>query len=113
MRRSERGMPSTSDWKVSAAVQPRAADYSYDLDRALQSVVGLRATMPADAFTAQTLGTERAGHGVMIRSDGLILTIGYLITEADEVWLHLADGRAVPGHALAFDQATGFGLVQA
>ncbi len=106
-------MPSTSDWKVSAAVQPRPADYAYDLDRALQSVVGLRATMPADAFTAQTLGTERAGHGVMIRSDGLILTIGYLITEAEEIWLHLADGRAVPGHALAFDQATGFGLVQA
>ena len=94
-------------------MQPRAEDYSFDLDRALQSVVGLRATMPSDAFTAQTLGTERAGHGVMIRSDGLILTIGYLITEAEQIWLHLADGRAVPGHALAFDQATGFGLVQA
>ncbi len=106
-------MASTSEWKVSANVQPRPEDYSFDLDRALQSVVGLRATMPADAFTAQTLGTERAGHGVMIRSDGLILTIGYLITEADQIWLHLADGRAVPGHALAFDQETGFGLVQA
>jgi S1-C subfamily serine protease len=98
---------------VSASVQPRADDYAFDLERALQSVVGLRATMPSDAFTAQTLGTERAGHGVMIRSDGLILTIGYLITEAEQIWLHLADGRAVPGHALAFDQATGFGLVQA
>jgi S1-C subfamily serine protease len=106
-------MPSTSDWKVSASVQPRAKDYAFDLDRALQSVVGLRAIMPADAFTAQTLGTERAGHGVMIRSDGLILTIGYLVTEAEQIWLHLADGRAVPGHALAFDQASGFGLVQA
>ena len=106
-------MPSTSDWKVAASVQPKGNDYSFDLDRALQSVVGLRATIPTDAFTAQTLGTERAGHGVMIRSDGLILTIGYLITEAEQIWLHLADGRAVPGHALAFDQATGFGLVQA
>jgi S1-C subfamily serine protease len=106
-------MPSTSDWKVSASVQPRAKDYAFDLDRALQSVVGLRAITPSDAFTAQTLGTERAGHGVMIRSDGLILTIGYLITEAEQIWLHLADGRAVPGHALAFDQASGFGLVQA
>jgi S1-C subfamily serine protease len=106
-------MASTSDWKVSANVQPRSADYAFDLDRALQSVVGLRAIVPSDAFTAQTLGTERAGHGVMIRSDGLILTIGYLITEAEQIWLHLADGRAVPGHALAFDQATGFGLVQA
>ena len=58
---------------------------------------GLRATMPPDAFTAETLGTERAGHGVMIRESGLILTIGYLITEADQIWLHLADGRAVAG----------------
>jgi S1-C subfamily serine protease len=105
-------MPSTSDWKISSTVQPRPEDYSYDLDRALQSIVGLRARMPADAFTAETLGTERAGHGVLIRNDGLILTIGYLITEADEIWIHLADGRAVPGHALAYDQASGFGLVQ-
>jgi len=106
-------MPSTSDWKISPSVQPRAEDYAYDLDRALQAVVGLRATMPGDAFTAETLGTERAGHGVLIRGDGLVLTIGYLITEADQIWIHLGDGRAVPGHALAYDQATGFGLVQA
>lgn len=106
-------MPSISDWKVAAAVQPRPQDYAYDLDRALQSVVGLRATMPVDAFTAETLGTERAGHGVLIRDSGLILTIGYLITEADQIWLHLADGRAVAGTAIGFDQVTGFGLVQA
>lgn len=106
-------MASTSDWKVSASDQPRAGDYAFDLDRALQSVVGVRAVVPTDAFTAQTLGTERAGHGVMIRSDGLILTVGYLITEAEQIWLHLADGRSVPGHALAFDQSTGFGLIQA
>ena len=49
-------MPSISDWKVSPAVQPKPDAYSYDIDRALQSVVGLRATMPADAFTAETLG---------------------------------------------------------
>jgi S1-C subfamily serine protease len=106
-------MPSISDWKISTAVQPRPEDYAYDLDRVLQSVVGLRATMPRDAFTAETLGTERAGHGVLIRESGLILTIGYLITEADQIWLHLADGRAVAGTAVGFDQATGFGLVQA
>jgi len=55
---------------------------------------------------------ERAGNGVLI-DDGLVLTIGYLITEADTVWLHLGDGRVVQGHALGFDQETGFGLVQA
>jgi S1-C subfamily serine protease len=106
-------MPSISEWKIAAAMQPRSEDYAYDLDRALQSVVGLRATMPPDAFTAETLGTERAGHGVLIRESGLILTIGYLITEADQIWLHLADGRAVAGTVIGFDPVSGLGLVQA
>ncbi len=106
-------MPSIGDGKILSAVQPRSEDYAYDLDLALQSVVGLRATMPRDAFTAETLGTERAGHGVLVRDSGLILTVGYLITEADQIWLHFADGRAVAGTAIGFDQATGLGLVQA
>jgi S1-C subfamily serine protease len=106
-------MPSTSDWKVPAAVQPDPADYGYDLQRALNAVVGLHTLVPADAFTAETLGTERAGNGVLINEKGLVLTIGYLITEAETVWLHLADGHAVPGHVLGYDQASGFGLVQA
>jgi S1-C subfamily serine protease len=94
------------------AAQPKPEDYSYDLDEALGALVGLRALIPADAFTAETLGTERTGNGVLIR-DGVVLTIGYLITEAETIWLHLGDGRAVPGHVLAYDQETGFGLVQA
>jgi len=106
-------MSSLSDWKVPAIVQPKPQDYGYDLDAALMSVVGIRSIIPGDAFTAETLGTERAGNGVLIRGDGLVLTIGYLITEAESIWMHLADGRAVPGHALAYDQETGFGLVQA
>ncbi|WLA84165.1 MULTISPECIES: S1C family serine protease [Bradyrhizobium] len=105
-------MPSTTEWKVPAAFQPRPEDYRYDLDRALMSVVGLHSIIPPDAFSAETLGTERAGNGVLI-DDGLVLTIGYLITEAATVWLHLGDGRAVEGHALGFDFESGFGLVQA
>ena len=105
-------MASVSDWKVSPSVQPKAENYRYDLERALASVVGLHTIIPADAFTAETLGTERAGNGVLIR-DGLVLTIGYLITEAQTVWINLIDGRPVPGHVLGYDQATGFGLVQA
>jgi S1-C subfamily serine protease len=106
-------MPSVSDWKVPASAQPKAEDYAYDLDHALMSVVALRATVPADAFTAETLGTERAGNGVFIRGNGLVLTVGYLITEADQIWITLNDGRSVPGHVLGYDQETGFGLVQA
>lgn len=101
-----------SQYTVPVAVQPKVEDYPYDLETALASVVALRATIPADAFTAEILGTERAGHGVFI-ADGLVLTIGYLITEAEEVWLTLHDGRTAPGFALAFDNETGFGLVQA
>jgi S1-C subfamily serine protease len=105
-------MPSLTEWKVPPANQPRPGDYSFDLDRALAAVVGLHSIIPADAFSADTLGAERAGNGVLI-DDGLVLTIGYLITEAETVWLHLGDGRVVQGHALGFDFETGFGLVQA
>src|SRR6202142_141937 len=101
-----------TEWKVPPANQPRPGDYSFDLDRVLASVVGLHSIIPADAFSADTLGTERAGNGVGI-DDGLVLTIGYLITEAEAVWLHLGDGRVVQGHALGFDSETRFGLVQA
>jgi S1-C subfamily serine protease len=50
---------------------------------------------------------------VVIRPDGLIATIGYLVTEAETIWLTTHDGRAIPGHALAYDFETGFGLIQA
>jgi S1-C subfamily serine protease len=109
---NETPMASLIEWKVPPAAQPRPEDYRYDLERVLSSVVGLHAIIPPDAFTADTLGVERAGNGVLIDA-GLVLTIGYLITEADTVWLHLGDGHVVEGHALGFDQETGFGLVQA
>jgi S1-C subfamily serine protease len=69
--------------------------------------------IPPDALTARTLGVERFGNGVLIRKGGVVLTIGYLITEAETIWISLIDGRAVPGHVLGYDQETGFGLVQA
>src|ERR1700678_3942561 len=106
-------MPSPIEFKVPPEHQPKPADYSFDLDAAISAVVGLRAVVPDDAFTAQTLGTERAGNGVLIRDSGLVLTIGYLITEAESIWLSPIAGSPVPGHALAYDQETGFGLVQA
>jgi S1-C subfamily serine protease len=105
-------MAALTEWKVPPSAQPRAEDYTYDLERALSSVVGLHSIIPSDGFTAETLGAERAGNGVLI-DKGLVLTVGYLITEAQTVWLHLGDGRVMEGHALGFDQETGFGLVQA
>ena len=101
------------DWKIPDDLQPKPGQQSYDLNRALRAVVGIKCSVPADAFTASILGTERAGNGVIIGKKGLVLTIGYLVTEADQVWMTTLGGGVVQGHVLAVDQATGFGLVQA
>ena len=105
-------MPS-SEWEIPSDLQPDPSEHEFDLDQVLRSVVGVKALVPPDAFTAQTLGTERIGSGVVIRPDGLIATIGYMVTEAETIWLTTHDGRAIPGHALAYDFETGFGLIQA
>ena len=106
-------MPEPMDWEIEAAWQPKPEEVSFDLDGVLSSVVALRAEIPADAFTAEVLGTERSGNGVLIRDDGLVVTIGYLITEAETIWLFSDEGKAVPGHVVGYDQEAGFGLVQA
>lgn len=102
---------SEPDWAFPTELRPRPEDWDFDLERALGALVLLRAEIPEDAFTAQILGTERVGNGVVIRDDGLVLTIGYLITEATTVWITTAQGAVVAGHPLAYDQQTGFGLV--
>ncbi len=73
----------------------------------------LEAQVPADAFTAAALGTDRLGNGIVLGTEGLVLTIGYLLMEADSVTLTANDGREVPAHVLGSDPATGFGLLQA
>ena len=78
-----------------------------------QAVVGLRAEVPADARTARVLGRQREGSGVVIDSDGLILTIGYLILEASSVNVITHDGDMIPAAVVAYDHATGFGLLRA
>jgi S1-C subfamily serine protease len=100
------------EWVIAPEMQPKISDYGYDLARTLSAVVGVRSIIPVDASSADALGTERMGHGVVIGRNGLVLTIGYLVTEAETVWLKSHDGSSVPGHVLAFDQETGFGLVQ-
>jgi S1-C subfamily serine protease len=100
------------DWDIPEQLQPAPEDYSFDLDKTLRSVVSLTANVPPDAYTASVLGTERCGSGVVV-AEGIVATIGYLITEAETIWLVSADGRATPGHALGFDSETGLGLVQA
>jgi S1-C subfamily serine protease len=100
-------------YEVEARMRPKAQAYGFDLERALSAVVALEAQVPQDAFTAQGLGTERLGNGTVIGPNGLVLTIGYLITEAEHVVLTTNDGRRIAAHALGADPVTGFGLVQA
>ena len=102
-----------SGYEVEEADRPRKGGFAFDLDRALSSVVALEAEVSKDAFTASTLGTERVGNGVVLREDGVVLTIGYLVLEAEQVTLTTVDGRRVPAHVLGVDNVSGFGLVHA
>jgi S1-C subfamily serine protease len=101
------------DITVDPAHQPKPENMTYDLTKALSAMLSVRCEVPDGAFTASSLGTERFGHGVLIRDTGMVLTIGYLTIEAEKIWLIDSSGQAVSGHVLAYDQETGFGLVQA
>lgn len=105
-------MEPLSDWAFPDHLQPQPGEHDFDLDRALNAMVLLRAEIPEDAFTASFLGTERVGNGVVIREDGLVLTIGYLVTEASEIWMTTNSGVVVPACTVSYDQPTGFALVQ-
>jgi len=104
-------MSDSSDWSCPAHLQPHAEELAFDLPATLDAVVHLKAQIPEDAFTASILGTERVGSGTVIGDDGLIVTIGYLITEAESLWITTNDGTVVAGHPLAYDFASGLGLV--
>ncbi len=98
---------------LATAPGPDRETLGYDIDQALGAVLKLHAEVPPEAFTAPILGTEREGSGVVIDDDGLVLTIGYLVTEAIHVTLTTASGEAVAAEPLAYDHETGFGMVRA
>lgn len=95
---------------------PGSAERIPHLDRLLASVVALHAQVPKDALSASRLGTERAGNAVAIHAPeappGLFVTVGYLVTDADQIWLTDHRGRTAPAFALAQDNETGFALVR-
>ena len=91
---------------------PSIEECSAQVLKALESVLSIRTVIPDNAMTADTLGTEREGHGIVINNQGLVLTIGYIVTEATSVWLVDHTGNAVQGHVVAYDQQSGFGLLQ-
>ena len=82
------------------------------IDFSLKSLVSIKAHVPEDAMTAGLLGTERIGHGIRLREDGLVVTVGYLINEARDIWLSSQDGRAVPGYVVGNDFRSGLALIK-
>ena len=92
----------------SPAVQSSIAAFT----RANAAVVGVRVGVADGATSAETLGKERVGSGVVIGADGLILTIGYLMLEAQSIQIVTQDNKTLPAQAVAYDLATGFGLVK-
>ncbi|MFQ5659783.1 MAG: S1C family serine protease [Gammaproteobacteria bacterium] len=83
-----------------------------EINRVLDAVVSVYTHIPEDAMTADLLGTERSGYGVVIRDDGLIVTIGYLVNEAESIWIGPDRETMVPAYVIGHDYDSGFGLVK-
>lgn len=90
-----------------------SAQSGFTVDGVLEAVVQVVSKVPAEARTARTLGTNRDGSGVVIDSNGLILTIGYAILEAESSEIVLSNGKRVAARPVAYDHASGFGLLRA
>ena len=82
------------------------------MTKANAAVVGVKVRAVEGARSARSLGLNRSGSGVVIGSDGLILTIGYLMLEAQQIEIITQEGKTLPAVAVAYDLATGFGLIK-
>lgn len=100
-----------ADVAVPPPSTPRESVDAGDPARFRTSIVGIETRIADDATSAETLGTRRSGSGVII-GDRLVLTIGYLVLEADMVDVTTSNGKRVPGAVAAYDAASGFGLVR-
>jgi serine protease Do len=82
-----------------------------DVRRIYQSVVKIDSIVPSDARTANSLGTIRGGNGIVI-DDQHILTIGYIVVEAETITITLPNGGVVPAELAGYDHTTGFGILK-
>lgn len=95
------------------AFRPAAAQEKAPLSaKLLDSVVAIEVSVPVEARNSRNLGTHREGSGVVIDDEGLVLTIGYLVMEADSIIVSTGPGRRVPASLVAYDHDTGFGLIR-
>jgi S1-C subfamily serine protease len=107
-------MSASEEWELPEALRPRQSEFGFDLQRVYRSVVLVHTEASEDGYTASFLGTERLGSGVVISGAGrpLVLTIGYLITEAESIWLTTLDDKVIEATPLGYDPSSGYGLVQ-
>lgn len=86
--------------------------YDFDIQETIESIVTINSYIPENSFSSELLGTERSGHAVAIDDEGLLLTIGYVITEAESIWITVQGNDPVPGYIVGNDFETGLGLVK-
>lgn len=96
-------------YAVSVHGAPAPGDRS---DELFSAIVRIKTRVLADARTSATLGTEREGNGIIIDGANHVLTVGYILIEADAVEVTAADGKTAPARVVGYDHATGFGLLQ-
>jgi S1-C subfamily serine protease len=84
-----------------------------DAEAFFSAIVKIETSALPDARSAATLGSDREGTGIVIDRDGLVLTIGYLLIEADEVRIIDDRSRTLPARVVAYDPVSGLGLVRA
>ena len=91
---------STAQTDAKPAAEGRSG---FDAERFFDAIMKVHTLAVPDAHSNATLGTEREGTGIVIDEDGLVLTIGYLIIEADEVSLVDQQGRTLPARVIGYD----------
>ena len=89
-----------------------SALHKHSIDNPIAAMVTISTRVPENALSAGLLGTERTGHGIRIRPDGLIVTVGYLVIDAEQVWLTSAEGNASSGYVIAQDYDSGLALLR-
>ncbi len=98
---------------LSAAASAQKAPARVGAERLLDAVVEVHSVVPSEARTAKSLGTERAGSGVVIARDGLVLTIGYLVLEASAITVVDHEGRTLAAVLVGYVHGSGVGLIRA
>ena len=107
------GLLNILDPSLKLAPRPTQEDVDFDLGTGLSSVVRLSSEVPEDAFSARSLGSERQGNAILLDDEGILLTLGYLVVDANKITLHAKGGHDVPAELVGYNHESGFALLHA